>query len=227
MDARPAGPLEVLVRRARGLLARRQPDGDRRRPVASVSLPSSPALAHVRAFRQPDDTSCGASSLVFSRMLHNEAYGSWVLTDPSRWGPEVRAMHRRVSGRTDHDGRRQWPWPRIVGTSPWGAARQMGGGPGRSGRGTRYGWRTLDPDDLGTDFERIVAAVHAGHTVPLYVGNAMRPAHVVLVVSAEHDRLHAYEPSAGRLVRVGRDAFVAGRFSLGGWSVPWFTVLPR
>ena len=70
-------------------------------------------------------------------------------------------------------------------------------------------------------------AASAGHTVPLYVGDALHPAHVVLVVSAEQHRLRVYEPSAGRMLRIGREAFTTSRFRLGGWSVPWFAVLPR
>ncbi|WP_313409772.1 hypothetical protein [Aeromicrobium sp.] len=226
MAPRAARPLEALVRHVRSRLARRQQPAAAQ-AFAEATPPSSPALDRVREFRQPDDTSCGASSLVLSRMLHDPAYGSWILDDPARWGPEVKAMHHRVSRWRDHDGRPQCPWPRVVGTSPWAAAGQMGGGSGRSGRGTRYRWRILDPDDLAAGFELIVAAARSGHTVPLYAGNAVRPAHVVLVVSAEPDRLRVYEPSAGRIVRVGREAFVSGALDLGGWSVPWFAVLPR
>ncbi|WP_078699805.1 hypothetical protein [Aeromicrobium choanae] len=195
---------------------------------------------HPRDFRQPDDTSCGAASLVVSRMLHDEPYALWLATgydaqadatDPTgfaeRWATEVVTMHRRVTSLRDHDGDLQWPWLRVVGTSPWGAARQMTGTGGSGLPGHAYEARTLDPDDLGAGFDLVLAAVQAGHTVPLYVGDEVRPAHVVLVVRTRGDQLEVFEPSAGRMVRVARDAFAAGRFRLGGWSVPWFAVLPR
>jgi len=226
MRARLAGPATEVVRRARRAVARRQRPAATARPLAPAPLSLDPT-ERALDFRQPDDTSCGAASLVFARMLRDEAYAAHVMADPAHWRAEVLAMHRRVGGLRDHDGRWQWPWLRVVGTSPWGAARQMGGGPDRSGRGTRYAARALDPDDLGAEFDRILAAASAGHTVPLYVGDALHPAHVVLVVSAEQHRLRVYEPSAGRMLRIGREAFATSRFRLGGWSVPWFAVLPR
>jgi hypothetical protein len=195
---------------------------------------------HPRDFRQPDDTSCGAAALVVSRMLHDRPYAMWMTTgyDPrgdradasslaDRWRAEVLAMHRRVTSLRDHDGHLQWPWLRIIGTSPWGAARQMTGDGGSGVPGARYTAQTLDPEGLAAGFDRVTAAVEAGHTVPLYVGDEVRPAHVVLAVGARLDGLEFFEPSAGRMVRVGRDEFAAGRFGLGGWSVPWFAVLPR
>lgn len=214
----------AIVRRARALASRRRP------PAAFAPLTATsadPTAVPVERFRQPDRTSCGASCLVVARMLRDPQLASWLASDPLRWQTEVFRMHRRLSGLRDHDGNLQWPWPRFVGTSPWAAARQLGGGPARSGHGLRYGWHVLDPDDLGTEFDRVSAAVRAGHTVPIYVGTTLRPAHVVLVVSIDDERWHVYEPSAGRVLRVGREAFVASRFSLGGWSVPWFAVLPR
>ena len=262
MRPRPAVPVARLVRRVRHGLARLQrrtgpstfasdgaaalpPEVVRRHEdrLAAMTPTQQRALdpaSHPRDFRQPDDTSCGAASLVVSRMLHDPPYAMWVVTgyDPAtdrsdgaapadRWAAEVVAMHRRVSGLRDHDGDLQWPWLRVVGTSPWGAARQMTG-PGGSGRdGHEYEARTLDPDDLAAEFDLVLAAVRAGHTVPLYVGDEVRPAHVVLAVDATGTQVAFFEPSAGRIVRVARDAFAAGRFRLGGWTVPWFAVLPR
>jgi len=197
--------------------------------------------SHARAFRQPDGVSCGAACLVYARMIHDPLYAMWIVTgfDPvtgrdhagelhGRWAAAVRTMHRRVTGVHDHDGRLQPPWPRLLGTPPWAAARQMGGGPDASGLpGAQYRARIIDPEHLDAEFDAIAVAVCAGHTVPLYVGDGLRPAHATLVVGAADDRLRVYEPSAGRLARVARSAFEHGTFTLDGWSVPWFTVLPR
>lgn len=257
----PAVPVARLVRLARRGLARlqRSPRTPRRFAAAPVLAPEvaqrlrerieqlTPAdrraldpTSHPRDFRQPNDTSCGAASLVVSRMLHDEAYALWVTTGhdvrsgatdaapfAERWPAEVVRMHRRVSGLRDHDGDLQWPWLRVVGTSPWGAARQMTGEGGSGLPGHSYEARTLDPDDLASAFDLVLAAVEAGHTVPLYVGDEVRPAHVVLAVSARDGAAHVFEPSAGRLARVDRDAFATATLRLGGWSVPWFAVLPR
>lgn len=258
----PAVPVVRLVRLARRGLARLQRHSGPRTFTVAAATTVPPEIArrleartgamspaergaldpttHPRDFRQPDDTSCGAASLVVSRMLHDQPYALWLVTGydalvdsadsadfAARWNAEVVRMHRRVTSLRDHDGDLQWPWLRVVGTSPWGAARQMTGAGGSGRPGHEYEARTLDPDDLATEFDLVLAAVRAGHTVPLYVGDEVRPAHVVLAVRARGDQLELFEPSAGRMVRVARDAFPAGRFRLGGWSVPWFAVLPR
>ncbi len=258
----PAVPVVRLVRLARRGLARLQRRSGPRTFTAAAAAAVPPEVArrleartatmspaerrtldptsHPRDFRQPDDTSCGAASLVVSRMLHDDPYALWLttgydaaadasdsITFAERWKAEVIRMHRRVTALRDHDGDLQWPWLRVVGTSPWGAARQMTGAGGSGLPGHEYEARTLDPDDLAAEFDLLLAAVQAGHTVPLYVGDEVRPAHVVLAVRTSGEQLEFFEPSAGRMVRVGRDAFAAGRFRLGGWSVPWFAVLPR
>lgn len=195
---------------------------------------------HAHDFRQPNTVTCGAACLVFARMRHDPPYAMRVVTgyDPrtqstdrtdqtDRWNAEVLRMHRRVTGLRDHDGDVQLPWLRVVGTSPWGAARQMEGAVGSSGlSGSRYSARALDPEHLDLEFDQIAAAVDAGHSVPLYVGSDLRPAHVVLVVEAAYAELRVYEPSAGRMVRVDRPAFTGGRLRLAGWDVAWFAVLP-
>lgn len=195
---------------------------------------------HAHDFRQPNAVTCGAACLVFARMRHDPPYAMRVVTgyDPrtratdrtdqtDRWNAEVLQMHRRVTALRDHDGDLQPPWWRVVGTPPWGAARQMEGAVGNSGlSGSRYTAHALDPGHLDVEFDRIAAAVDAGHSVPLYVGNDLRPAHVVLVVAANDRELRVYEPSAGRMRRVDRKAFTGSRLGLASWDVPWFVVLP-
>ncbi len=260
MRVRPSILVAAAVRRARGMLAASgRPAATETAPLAAAppdentltrfeaqAAQLTPAerqsldpTTHPGDFRQPNDVSCGASCLVFSRMVHDAPYAMWVVrgydprrerhdtaTPADRWTAEVLAMHRRVTRLLDHDGDLQFPWLRIAGTSPWGAARQLEGIGGAGLPIAQYAARTLDPDDLDGEFDRIVDAVDAGHTVPLYVGTDLRPAHVVLVLDARDDRFRAYEPSVGRLVRVSREEFVSGDFRLGGWSVPWFAVLP-
>ena len=70
----------------------------------------------------------------------------------------------------------------------------------------------------------------AGRPVPAYVGSRWLPRHVVLFlgpVGSTGDRLRCYDPATGRVVEVGREAFVQHRLGLSGWDRPWLVVLPR
>ena len=68
--------------------------------------------------------------------------------------------------------------------------------------------------------------VALGHTVPLFVGNALLPRHVVLGVGGDDRALTAYDPASGRTARLTRDRFASGTLRVSGWSEPWFAVLP-
>jgi hypothetical protein len=90
--------------------------------------------------------------------------------------------------------------------------------------------RLVLPWRRGRRWDDLVGALAAGHPVPLYVGNRLLPRHVVLALPLPEvppGSVGAYEPSAGRVVTVTREAFLAGRLRLGGWRTPWFLVLPR
>ena len=87
-------------------------------------------------FRQPDQTTCGSSSLVMAKMINTPGYGAAMLapghdgsTDPvvvtKRFDQAVLAMHRVTGGWKDSGGTWQLPWPTQLGTPPWAAARQM------------------------------------------------------------------------------------------------------
>lgn len=164
-------------------------------------------------FRQPDPTTCGSAVAVRARMLRDPAYDGWVRAadDPAaRFADEALRTHRRTNRVVA--GAARLPWPRALGTTPWALAGELGG----------------DHDvtltlDRGAAWARLVGASAPS---PLYVGSSWLPRHVVLVISADDDRLTAYEPSAGVDVRVGHDAFVGARLGLAGWDRPWFTVTP-
>jgi hypothetical protein len=85
------------------------------------------------SFRQPDQRSCGPSCLVVARMLADPEYAG---ATRARFDEEVLATHRRVTGSHPAVGALQLPWPRVLGTPPWAAAREMGRITGRS-----YRWR--------------------------------------------------------------------------------------
>ncbi|HEU5038038.1 MAG TPA: hypothetical protein VFT70_13610 [Nocardioides sp.] len=174
-----------------------------------------------RVFRerlvQPDRVSCGATCLVVARMIEDHAYGAYVGSAPSvpaRFREEVLAMHRRVTGPVD-DGRLQLPWPRALGTPPWAVARQLGD------RDVR--WIRTSP---ASGYDAVAAATRRRRPVPVYVGSAWLPRHVVLALGEEAGRLRFFEPAAGRLVDVGRVEFARSRIGLAGWDHAWWAVLP-
>ncbi len=147
---------------------------------------------------QPDNTTCGSSSLVMARMLNDPAYAMSIITgyDPRtgtfsaeldkslpgqlgdlergaqmqrRFQQEVIAMHHQTNGLVDHSGGFNGWWPEALGTSPGAAARQMSGGDGLSGvPQASYGVQYVDPTDRASTYDDIVQAVDSGHAVPVY-----------------------------------------------------------
>ena len=170
-------------------------------------------LERLRGLKQPDQRSCGPTSLVAAHLLLDPSY------EPASFSDDVLALHRRITGPAAF-GRAQLPWPRALGTPPWAAAHTMTeltGVPHRT-HVARWG-------DRSDDLVRLAAA---GHPCPLYIGDRLLPRHVVLVVAAGADGLQVYNPAHGTLVDVSRDAFETGRLrTTGSWDRPWFVITPR
>lgn len=175
--------------------------------------------------RQPDRLSCGASSAVMARALHDEGYARSLVDGATgrSFRDEVLSAHRRLTGPLGVGGRLQVPWPRSLGTPPWAVARALSA----LGSWHLVGWARR-PTSRAALYERIERAVTQGSPVALYVGNRRLPRHVVLVLpcATGSGSMSCYEPSRGRVVVFARAAFIAGDLDLGGWSVPWFVVLP-
>ncbi|MFC5176084.1 hypothetical protein [Nocardioides taihuensis] len=170
-------------------------------------------MADLPVFAQPDRRTCGPSSLVVARALHEPSYAVRVGA-AAGFRAEVLALHRRVTGWTDRTGRLQLPWPRALGTAPWAAARDLAatvGTPYRTGRVTADTLTAATPEA----------------PVALYVGNRWSPRHVVLVTECREGTLRVYEPSSGRWVDLPLAALLGRRFRLAGWDRPWFSVAPR
>lgn len=191
------------------------------------------------SYEQPDQTTCGSSSLVMSRMLNDPAYALWMETgydprtgetDPrtpeERFADESLAMHDRTNAVVDRDGDLQAPWPKALGTSPWGVANEMSSNGGSGVPGSDYEVQTVAPSDRGATYDRIAGAVEDGHNVPLYVGNETRPGHVVLVTASDGDSLTLYDPASGKEQTISRDDFTDGDLGVSGWDEPWFAVTP-
>ncbi|RYB93925.1 hypothetical protein EUA93_05870 [Nocardioides oleivorans] len=191
------------------------------------------------SYEQPDQTTCGSSTLVMSRMLNDPAYALWIetgydpetgITDPrtpeQRFADESLAMHDRTNSHRDRDGDLQFPWPEAAGTQPWAVANEMSSDGGSGVPGTDYEVDTVAPGDRGTTYDHIATAVESGHNVPLYVGDTTRPGHVVLVTGSTGDTLTIFDPASGHEQTISRDDFTSGNLGVSGWDEPWFAVTP-
>ena len=190
---------------------------------------------------QQSPVTCGSACLTVARMLVNPQFARWITTGQ---GPRVdappgdteaerfAAYERVVMDRTNRlyaGGRRlNVPWPRALGTPPWGAKKELEFGASR--RGTRYTVEVLRTDlakRLRADHARLVEVVDDGEPALLYVGNAVLPRHVVLVLPGDGDRvLDVYDPTTGLVTLLDEESFAARRLRLSGWDVPWFAVQP-
>lgn len=161
--------------------------------------------------RQPDDHSCGATSVVVARMLRDPA---WAAEIRPRFAEVVLATHRGFHG-----------WPRRLGTAFWSVAHQL-----HEIEGVRYvrhpflGLAGLFP---GRAFDRLHADARRGRLSGLYVGTRLLPRHVTLVVSTEGPDLLVFDPADGAIRQVTRKQFVEHRIGLGGWPRVWSIVVPR
>ncbi|MXG89491.1 hypothetical protein [Nocardioides flavescens] len=148
-------------------------------------------VAQLRGLRQPDARSCGPSALVAARMLLD---GRTVSRD--EFGARVLALHRDVTSVAGAG----LPWPRALGTPPWGAARRLAAWTGTRHRTRVNRWRHLSPEACGR-----------AEPVLVYVGSRWLPRHVLLVAQER-----VYDPARGT---------VAPAYD-GRWRTTWLVVEP-
>lgn len=204
----------------------------------------------VPVFTQPDNTTCGSSSLVMARMLNDPGYAMYIATgydphtdqqvpaiggnlpqmnDPALEQPQRRFhqaamdMHLQTNG-PRNNGDWQVPWPGTVGTQPWAAANQMSGSSGVAG--SDYTVQFVDPTDRAYTYDKIVDAADNGHAVPVYSYDIVTPAtesgaHVVLVVGTDGDDLKVYDPGPGEVKTVTRGDFVDAPEGRGPKTLGW------
>ena len=174
-------------------------------------------------------------------MLVDPQFASWIMTgtpqlpgSPSgatqaeRFAAYERVVMRRTNGLLAGGRRPNIPWPRRLGTPPWGALHELEYGASRLG--TLY---TLDvvrahgEEALTAAFDTLVDVVAEGEPGLLYIGNTLTPRHVVLVLPGDGDRmLDVYDPGNGRVGHLRRDTVVQRRVGLSGWDIPWVVVRP-
>jgi hypothetical protein len=174
-------------------------------------------LDAIRGLSQPDQRSCGPSSLVAAHILLDPAYAA--TQNPHAFAGTVLDLHRQLTG-TSAFGRAQLPWPRALGTPPWAVARAMS-----SFAGVPYSSTLVPLHSRSRLFSRLSAAV-AVRPAPMYVGDWI-PRHVVLAVGPTDDGVQVYNPAHGTLVEMTQSDFEAGKLTaFGRWTRPWFVVLP-
>ena len=139
---------------------------------------------------QQSPVTCGSACLTVARMLVDPLFASWVrtgepnppgapsgATEAERFAAYERVVMRRTNSLFAGGHRPNLPWPRRLGTPPWGARRELEYGAARIG--TLY---TLDvlrgggETDLVASFDTLVDVVAEGEPALLYVGNALSPA---------------------------------------------------
>ena len=184
----------------------------------------------------------GAACLTVARMLVDPVFASWVRsgephppgtppgeTESERFTAYARVVITRTNRLAVHGHRPTLPWPRRLGTSPWGARDELEGGAARPG--ARYDVDLLRSDDVATlreAYERLAQVVVDGEPALLYVGDGSLPRHVTLVLPGEGDgALTVYDPGDGAVTHLRRDSLVGRSLGLSGWDIPWLCVQPE
>lgn len=191
--------------------------------------------------RQQSNLTCGSACLTVARMLVDPAFAHWIATGEGqrpgspkgaspaeRFAAYERVVHRRTNTLTFGRGGLNLPWPRRLGTPPWGAQRELELGAAK--QGTDYGITVLRPlprARLGEVFDRLNAVVSDGMPALLYVGSETLPRHVLLILPGNgDDRLDVYDPANGSVRARSVRSFATHDLRLSGWDVPWFVVAP-
>jgi hypothetical protein len=147
-------------------------------------------------------------------------------TETQRFAAYEQVVARRTNGLVGAGGRLQLPWPRALGTPPWGALHELEFGAADPTADYDVEWfRFASGDALDAAYAALRTRVRSGRPALLYIGNVWSPRHVVLVMPATGvQELDVYEPSIGRVVDLPHDAFVGRRLRMAGWDVPWAAV---
>ena len=191
--------------------------------------------------KQQSRLTCGSACLTVARMLVDREFAHWISTgegvrpgSPEGASPAERfaayeeIVHQRTNTLSIGLSAVNLPWPRALGTPPWGAKRELELGAARLG--TDYDItivRPLSQDRLVHAFERVNSVVAEGMPGLLYVGSRTVPRHVLLILPGNgDDRLDIYDPTDGSVRARSVRSFASQELRLSGWNVPWFIVAP-
>jgi len=192
--------------------------------------------------RQSGPNDCAPTALTTARMLTDSVLAQWIRTGdpggrafPAGASPEARLtaygrlVHARTNAATGPGGRWQAPWPQALGTPPWGVCRELEAIARPAGTAYRAVWvRGLAPQRVRQLLERLAAGIGAQRPGLLYVGSAVLPRHVALLVPdpGPAGGLLVHDPGAGTVAALDPGALADGRCRIGGWSWPWWLVGP-
>jgi hypothetical protein len=191
---------------------------------------------------QQSPVTCGSACLTVARMLVNPAFARWIITgegprgdapagatEEERFAAYERVVMRRTNRLYAGGGRLNVPWPRALGTPPWGARKELEFGASR--RGTDYELEVVRQrmrGGLRRAHARLVEVVADGEPALLYIGSRTLPRHVTLVLPGDGDRLlDVYDPASGQVSALDEQRFADRSLGIAGWDVPWITVQPN
>ena len=194
-------------------------------------------------------------------MLVSPEFGQWIVNglDPKggptdsrseseRFAEHERAVMNRTNGIRAAGGKLNVPWPRALGTPPWGAEKELEDGAARPGAAYATRLVRLGSSDALRDVHReLVHLVREGLPALLYIGNAWAPRHVTLVLpgggagdgsgdnggvggpgsGGPNGGLDVYDPATGSVTELDLERFASRTLAIAGWNVPWITVQPR
>ena len=199
---------------------------------------------------QQSSVTCGSASLTVSRMLVSPEFGQWIVdgidpkggpTDPrseaQRFAEHEGEVMNRTNGIRAAGGKLNVPWPRALGTPPWGAEKELEFGAARPGAAYAMRLVRLGSSDALRDVHRdLVRLVREDLPALLYIGNAWAPRHVTRVLPGDGGGgaggsggggLDVYDPATGSVTELDLERFASRTLGIAGWNVPWITVQPR
>ncbi len=192
---------------------------------------------------QQSSVTCGSASLTVARMLVSPEFGQWIVdgidpeggptdsrSEPERFAEHEREVMNRTNGIRAAGGKLNVPWPRALGTPPWGAEKELEHGAARPGAAYAMRLVRLGSRDALRDVHRdLRRLVREGLPALLYIGNAWVPRHVTLVLPGDSASggLDVYDPATGTVTELAPERFASRALAIAGWNVPWITVQPR
>jgi hypothetical protein len=175
-------------------------------------------------------------------MLVSAEFAAWIVNGINPTGGPVDSRseaqrfaenEREVVTRTNRfhaaGGKLNIPWPKSLGTPPWGAEKELEAGAARHGAAYRMRVVALSSTvALRSAHQDLVTLVRCGLPAMLYIGNARLPRHVTLVLPGDGGALlDVYDPATGSVTQLAPDRFAGRTLGIAGWNVPWITVQPR